>query len=117
MGRSRTVKQADALPPWREVTPDDFLRETYKATLAAEKHLIRARENGQLRLRLILREAKDLKYGAFRDPLWPYDYKYGTHHMLRDVDEVVIETRDGRRHLVERLRATQASPLAAQARP
>src|SRR4051794_28013715 len=111
------MKQANTLPPWREITPDEILRDTYKETLAAEKHLIQARENGQLRLRLILREAKDLKYGAFRDPLWPYDYKYGTHHMLRDVDEVVIETRDGCRHVVERLRPLQTDLLAAQPLP
>src|SRR4051794_15782491 len=102
MRQPRTVTHASTLPPWREVTPDDFLRETYKETLAAEKRLIQAHKDGQLWLRLILREAKDLKHGAFCDPLWPYDYKFGTHHMLRDVDEVVIETRDGRRHVVER---------------
>src|SRR4051794_29148833 len=111
------MKQANTLPPWREITPDDILRDTYKEMLAAEKRLIQARKEGQFRLRLILREAKDLKYGSHRDLLWSYDYKYGTHHMLRDVDEVVIETRDGRRHLVERLRATQTSPLAVQPRP
>jgi len=86
MEQAQATKRANTLPPWREVTPNEFLRATYKETLTAAKRLIQARRDGECRLRLILREAKNLKHGSQRDPLWPYDYKFGTHHMLRDVD-------------------------------
>src|SRR3954447_12377217 len=97
------------LPPWREVEPADFLRETYKETLAAQKALLKARDEGRFRLRLVLREAKDLKSCAFRAPLWLYDYKFGPHHILTGADEVVIETRDGRRHEAKRATVSDRS--------
>ena len=100
------LKTMNDLPSWHEVTPDDFLRPVIRDTVEAQKALLQARDAGQFRLRLVLREAKDLKRCAFRNPLWVHDYRYGRPYILA-ADEVVIETRDGRRHIV--------SPLAEQA--
>jgi hypothetical protein len=97
------------LLPWREVGPADFLRVTHRETLAAQKALLEARDEGLFRLRLVLREAKDLKSHAYRDPLWVHDYKFGPYHILTGADEVVIETRDGRRHEVERAKLSDRS--------
>ncbi|WP_336492297.1 hypothetical protein [Methylobacterium nigriterrae] len=95
------------LPPWREVEPADFLRATDKETLALQKALLKARDEGLFRLRLVLREAKDLKPCAYRDPLWLHDYKFGPHHIVTGADEVVIETRDGQRHEAKQARGSE----------
>ena len=102
------------LQHWREIEPADFLRETHKETLAAQKALLKARNEGLYRLRLVLREAKDLKFYAFRDPLWLYDYKFGPHHILTGADEVVIETRDGRRHEAKRATVSDRGSLTSR---
>ncbi|WP_336491590.1 hypothetical protein [Methylobacterium nigriterrae] len=99
------------LPPWREVTPDDFLQATYWETSATQRALLQARDAGQLRLRVIFRESKDLKPGSGRDPLWLFDYRFSEPYLLWDADEVVIETRDGRRHVVERSGTPLTIPL------
>jgi hypothetical protein len=98
--------------PWREVTPDDFLRPTFRETSAAQKALLRARDEGRFRLRVVFYEAKHLKCGSQRDPLWLYDYHFGhPPHVLWGADEVVIETRDGRWHVVERDRPQEGVPF------
>ena len=99
------------LPPWREVTPDDFLQASYWETSATQKALLQARDEGQFRLRVIFRETKDLKSASGRDPLRLFDDHFGEPYLLWDADEVVIETCDGRRHVVERAGTPQTIPL------
>lgn len=50
--------------PWREVTPDDYLRETTALTTQVQNALLSAQHQGRFRLRLILRESRDLKHGS-----------------------------------------------------
>jgi hypothetical protein len=80
-------------------------------TAAAQKALIRARSEDQFRLRVVPRAAKDLKQGSHRDPLWVFDYRFGPHDIIFGADEVMIETADHRRHMVERAKAPQTIPL------
>ena len=99
--------------PWREVTPDDFKGSTYGQAGKAQKALLRGRDEGRYRLRVVFREAQDLKQGADRDPLWLFNYTFRQPYILWHADEVVIETRDGLRHVIERAGAPQALTFGA----
>lgn len=87
-------------PPWREITADDFLRSDPTETSAAQAALLEAQHQGAFRLRLVLREATDLKSGPNRDPLWLLDYEFGPRAIVLGAEEVIIEERTGQRHLV-----------------
>lgn len=66
--------------PWREITTDDYWK---------------------YRLRLILREAVDLKRGPKANPLWYWDYDAGP-PAITSVAETWIQLNDGRRHVWKR---------------
>lgn len=58
-----------------------------------------ANSTGEFRLRLILREAVDLKRGPKMDPLWYWHYDPGP-AAISCVAEIWIQTKDGRRRRV-----------------
>lgn len=90
--------------PWREITPDDYLRESSLLTRRAQDALLKAQDAGDFRLRLVLRERDHMKRAlkARRDPLYVHDYVYGPTYMVWRAFEVVIERRDGQRYRVDR---------------
>ena len=70
---------SDELPPWREITTDDYHPRAFPdgkggaAWIASSqriKDLLERQHAGELRLRLVLREAVDLKRGPRGDPTW-----------------------------------------------
>ncbi|POR42686.1 hypothetical protein CRT23_11165 [Methylobacterium sp. V23] len=61
--------------------------------------LLYEQHEGRCRLRLILREAIDLKRGPKADPLWYWDYDAGP-PAITCVAETWILTKDGRRRRV-----------------
>jgi hypothetical protein len=100
--------------PWREVTPDDFKGSTYGQAGKAQKALLRGRDEGGYRLRVVFREAQDLKQGADRDPLWLFNYTFRQPYILWHADEVVIDSQI-EEHSVEQ--AQHPRLLADPARP
>ena len=98
-----------AKPPWREVTTDDFhsrnfpettIGSAFIAQTAAAHELLRGQHEGRYRIRLVLREAVDLKPSKRFNPFWLFDYQVGCDDMRTCADEVVIEFRNGRREVV-----------------
>lgn len=104
--------------PWREITPDDYLRETMALTRNAQNALLSAQHQGRFRLRLVLRESLDLKHGTKRDwnPLWVHDYHFGRHNLIHAADEVVIERCDGSRYRVNRSSSPWTTELIEEGR-
>lgn len=97
-----------AAPPWREITTDDYHPRIYPATTTSSQwiassqrvhELLLQQHQGEFRLRLILREAVDLKRGPKANPLWYWDYDPGP-DAISCVTEIWIETKDGRRRRV-----------------
>ena len=67
------------LPPWREITTDDYHPRIFPATTASAPWiassdrvyaLLQEQHRGECRLRLNLREAVDLKRSPKANPLW-----------------------------------------------
>lgn len=103
---------------WLEVAPKDFLRKTVAQTTAAQRQLLDRRIGQDLLLRVVLREASDLKSGINRgrDPLFVHDYRFGHAMILRQADEVVIERSNGLRYRVDRARSPwTATPVTLHA--
>jgi hypothetical protein len=99
---------SDAVPPWREITTDDYHPRIFPATTARAPwiascdrvyQLISEQHEGQYWLRLILREATDLKRGPKAIPLWLWDYDAGP-PAITCVAETWILMKDGRQHRV-----------------
>ena len=95
-------------PTWREITTDTYFPRAFAdkdhsaAWIAAERilaDLLDQQLEGTLRLRVVLRATVDLKPQGKRDPLWIGDYRTGPDTVFAAA-EVVIETRDGKRHPV-----------------
>jgi len=98
------------LSPWREITTEDYypkkLRrnpglQEWNAAYVAVQSLIECQRKGEFRLRLMLHETNDLLPGAKRDPLRVEAYEFGPPAIL-GANEVVLVTKDGQRHLVDR---------------
>src|ERR1700712_726875 len=100
-------------PPWREVATDDYHWRTHAdphredawiAQAARIRDLLQRQIDGAFRLRLVLREAVDLKSGAKRDPnqIWDYDMGATT---ITGAAEIVIERKTGLRQVVQRARS------------
>jgi hypothetical protein len=101
----------DEGPPWREITTDDYaprvftnLRalEAWNASTKTLKLLLLRQSLGEFRLRLILRESVDLRWGPTADPNWRWDYAHGPDIAL-DAAEIWIERADGRRKRVDQM--------------
>ena len=99
---------SDGLPPWREITTDDYAPRIFPAPtpsapwIASSDRvyaLLEGQHRGEYRLRLILREAVDLKRGPKADPSWYWDYDAGP-PAITCVAETWILTKDGRRRRV-----------------
>jgi hypothetical protein len=93
-----------ASPPWREITTDDYHPRTFantgnSAQWIASSDRVYDQHQGKCRLRLILREAVDLKRGPRADPLWCWDYDAGP-PAINCVSEIWIQTKDGRQRRV-----------------
>lgn len=95
-------------PPWREITTDDYHPRIYPATSVSSqwiasceriRDLLQRQHDGEFRLRLILREAMDLKRGPKVNPLWFWDYDSGP-DTISCVTETWIQAKDGRRRRV-----------------
>ena len=93
-------------PPWREFTTDDYYpvtrrsRSGYEPWIEASdwiQAMLTRQHAGEFRLRLILREAVDLKRGPKVNPTNIWDYEVGPSAVFA-VRQVVIVTKDGRRH-------------------
>ena len=100
----------DRLPPWREITTDDYYPrgqrrnvgvQEWNRAYSAVQSLIEGQRKGEFRLRLVLRETHDLLPGVKRDPLRVIAYEFGPPAILL-ADEVVLITTDGQRHSVDR---------------
>ena len=100
-------------PPWREITTDDYHWRTHAephsvdawmAQAARIRDLLQRQVDGEFRLRLVLREAVDLKSGAKRDPdrIWDYDMGATT---ITGAAEIVIEKKTGHRQVVQLARS------------
>lgn len=123
-----TAEHEAALPPWREITTDDYHPRTFPDTFSGRawitssetiRALLQRQYDGEFRLRLVLREAVDLKRGGVRNPEWVWDYNFGP-SMIFDARETVILLKSGRRCFVATSGApeTQKSPGAeAPGRP
>ncbi|GEP07404.1 hypothetical protein [Methylobacterium oxalidis] len=98
----------DALP-WREITTDDYHHDRafpdldpVRAWIASEarvKELLQEQHDGRCRLRLVMREAVDLRRHPMANPRWVYDYNIGQ-GIVTMAEEIVIEFRNGRREVV-----------------
>ena len=95
-------------PPWREITTDDYAPRTFTelsgsfpwiASSDRVYALLNGQHRGEYRLRLILREAVDLKRGPKADPSWYWDYDAGP-PAITCVAETWIQAKDGRRRKV-----------------
>lgn len=109
----------DEPPPWREITTDDYHPRVFPdgkggtAWIASSqriKDLLERQHAGEFRLRLVLREAVDLKPGPRVDPTWLWDYDAGPAAIM-SVAEIVIQTKDGRRR--KEARTVSSAPMAA----
>jgi hypothetical protein len=112
-------------PPWREITTDDYHWRTHAEPHSADawmaqaariRDLLQRQVDGEFRLRLVLREAVDLKSGAKRDPnrLWDYDMGATT---ITGAAEIVIEKKTGHRQVVQLARSgTKARKRGLMAR-
>ena len=98
----------DAAVPWREITTEDYHPRIFPDTgdsaqwIASSNRiddLLFEQHEGRCRLRLILREAVDLKRGPKADTLWYWDYDAGP-PAITCVAETWIQTKDGRRRRV-----------------
>ncbi|AWN43769.1 hypothetical protein [Methylobacterium durans] len=111
-----------AAPPWREITPDDYHHarafrdlDPIQAWIAQEgivKDLLQGQLDGAHRLRLVLREAVDLKPHTKPDPRWFFSYDVGA-SMISMAEEIVIEFRIGRREVVMMPRGPDYQPRGA----
>ena len=99
---------SDPVAPWREITTDDYHPRIFPATspsapwIASSNRvyaLLQEQHRGECRLRLILREAIDLKRGPNANALWYWDYDAGP-PAITCVAETWIQTKDGRRRRV-----------------
>ncbi|GJE44092.1 hypothetical protein [Methylobacterium soli] len=108
------------LPPWREVTTDDYhsrnfpettIGSAFIAQTAAAHALIRGQHAGEHRIRLVLRVAVDLKPSKRSNPFWVFDYLVGSDDMRTCAEEVVIEFRNGRRELVPIYKTAETASL------
>lgn len=97
--------------PWREITPSDYRRTSFRLTRWAQDAILQARNAGEFRLRLVLRESENLKkkLKRRRDPLYVHDYNFGPTNIAWEADELVIERCDGQRYRIDRT----TSPWAA----
>ena len=95
---------SDAAAPWREITTDAYHPRIFPATTARAPwialsdrvyELLYEQLEGRCRLRLILREAVDLKRGPKADPLWYWDYDAGP-PANACAAEIWIQSKDGR---------------------
>lgn len=102
---------SDELPPWREITTDDYAPRIFMDLGASEawiassetlRVLLVRQHEGEFRLRLILREGVDLRWGPTADPNWRWDYTHGPELAL-DAAEIWIERADGRRKRVDQM--------------
>lgn len=102
---------SDDLPPWKEITTDDYGPRNFRDTgggtdwiTSSEtiRALLQRQHDGEFRLRLILREAVDLKRGPTVDPNWKGDYRWGPDLVLA-VAEICIERKNGRRKRIDNL--------------
>jgi hypothetical protein len=100
----------DQGPPWREIITEDYypksLRrspglQAWNTAYTTVQDLIARQRKGELRLRLVLRETHDLLPGSRRNPLRVEAYEFGPPAIL-SAGEVVLITKDGQRHLVDR---------------
>lgn len=116
---------ADADPPWLEITPDDYYPRArrdepgpsfWTDAIKTVRDLLQRQYDGEFRLRLVLREAVDLKPLGKRDPLMIRNYEMGPETFLTEAD-VVIETRDGRRFLVPKTRGAEDARKPMRAVP
>jgi hypothetical protein len=98
----------DQQPPWREITTDDYHPRTFPAPTPSAPWiascdrvyaLLYEQHEGKCRLRLILREAVDLKRSPKANPLWLWDYDAGP-PSISCVAETWIQTKDRRRRRV-----------------
>lgn len=101
----------DELPPWREITTDDYAPRIFvdlgpSAAWIASSETLRVllvrQLEGEFRIRLILRECVDLRWGPTADPDWKWDYAHGPELAL-DAAEIWIERADGRRKRVDQM--------------
>ena len=112
-------------PPWREITTDDYHWRTHAEPHSIDawmaqalriRDLLQRQIDGEFRLRLVLREAVDLKSGAKRDPnqIWDYDMGATT---ITGAAEIVIERKTGLRQVVQLARSgTKARKRGLMAR-
>lgn len=93
-------------PPWREITTDDYYLQSQRrfpgtqARVAAydRMHDLLSRQHAdEIRLRLVLREAHDLKPGIGRNPMSVEDYEYGP-SMALGATQVILVLKNGQRH-------------------
>ena len=106
--------------PWHEITTDNYYPRERRALGAAAEieasrtiyELLSRQQALEFRLRLVLRETHDLKPGPGRDPISVSDYEIGPSAVL-SAAEVVMETKDGRRHLMARNSAPEAKRSGA----
>ncbi|MCJ2131565.1 hypothetical protein [Methylobacterium sp. E-045] len=101
----------DEPPPWREITTDEYAprifmdlgsSEAWIASSETLRLLLVRQHEGEFRLRLILREGVDLRWGPTADPNWRWDYAHGPEFAL-DAAEIWIERADGRRKRVDQM--------------
>jgi hypothetical protein len=106
----------DELPPWREITTDDYAPRIFVdlgssaawiASSDALRLLLARQREGEFRLRLILRESVDLRWGPTADPNWRWDYIHGPNLAL-DAVEIWIERENGRRKRVDQMETRPA---------
>ena len=121
----QSLGEGMATAPWCEITTDDYHWRTHAdphsedawiAQAARIRDLLQRQIDGEFRLRLVLREAVDLKSGAKRDPdqIWDYDMGATT---ITGAAEIVIEKKTGLRQVVQLARSgTKARKRGRMAR-
>ena len=94
------------LPPWREITADDFhirklpqdrVSEAWLMQANRAHQLIQGQIAGEYRIRFLLREAIDMLATPTADPTDLRFYDLGMGDLFHRADEAVIVLRDGRR--------------------